>query len=576
MLMNKEANIPDSGLTIYQSPGSLKEGNSVKWLDRLFSRPGVKANFSLEDKKPDIDGTFEILKNSRFDGRFEVQIKTYNSKSSKNEPKYVCSVKLLNYALKNRLSCVLLFVVDTTNSKAFWKYLTESYINELNIKTKQKNITINFSEEEFIDDNNFNQCLSKWHSSFLVKNNSIFFEDINLDESIKKANSINKYFENIQLSTLSKDDIICCQKFIDRFNQLLDGDFNFIKRFYYPEMWKMGIAIGTYSPTSLTYVLYPISWGLNDLILKKIKLDNFSDVDHSFEDNFLMAVIHETHNAIKSGSPDIIMEHIDKKIKEIIERKKFLFLTPEIAIEHIFDAIQENYRFWKIDPLDVIKVNELRSYLELNYSSRIHPISNQYYSSSFSNLSTVYHCITYLTNNNIQEINRPYPKMPNENEPNYPDFLYNKLEAVYSLIPPTFDAFMYYAFPTLREKVSFWDGFDIISINFIFKQNKYLIIFHYFKRSDGAQVRPQLIFTRDFKHELYKEYSNNEIYSQDYFKTDFKMNGIDYKLHLIHGDDIYLIKRRFSIFNQLYNFLIRRFNHKYLNPDNQISPSSLI
>ena len=181
--MIKEDYIPDSGLTVYQSPNSLKEGNSVKWLDNLFNRPGVKANFSLEDKKPDIDGTFEILKNSRFDGRFEVQIKTYNSKSSRNKPKYSCSVKLLNYALKNRLSCVLLFVVEAEKNKAFWKYLTESYIKGLNIKPIQKNVTITFNEDEFVDDSNYNQCLCKWQSSFLVKNSGLFFEDSSVDES---------------------------------------------------------------------------------------------------------------------------------------------------------------------------------------------------------------------------------------------------------------------------------------------------------------------------------------------------------------------------------------------------------
>lgn len=574
--MIKRDKIPDSGLTVYQSSNSLKESNSVKWLDRLFNRTGVKANFNLEDKKPDIDGTFEILENSRFDGRFEVQIKTYNADLSKNKPKYPCSVKLLNYALKNRLSCILLFVVDTHNNNAYWKYLTESFIFGLNIKTKQQKITIKFTEEELVNDNNFTQCLSKWHSYFLIKNNGIFFEDSNVDESIKKVNSISKYFENIYLLTLSKDEIICIQKFIDRFNQLLDGDFNFIKRFYYPEMWKMGLAIGTYSSTSLTYVLYPIFWGTNDFILKKIKLENFSDLDHSFEHNYLMAVIHGTHNSIKSGQPDIILEHIDKKIKDILERKKFLFLTVEIAIEHIFDAIQENHRIWRIGLLDVIQVKDLKDFLETNFSSSIHPLTTQFYSSSFSNLSTVYHCVTYLINNNIQEINRIHLKMPNESDVMYSEYLFNKLKAIYSLIPPTFDAFMYYAFPSLREKVSFWDGHDLISINFISQQNKYFIIFHYFKRLDGIKVQPQLLFTQDFRHELYLNYLNNGFVNQDYFKINYEFIGINYKLYLIHGDDIHLFKRRFPIFNQLYNFLIRRFNHCYFNRDNQISPLSII
>ena len=337
----------------------------------------------------------------------------------------------------------------------------------------------------------------------------------------------------------------------------------------------MGLAIGTFTPNSLTYVLYPVYWGSNDFILKKIKLNNFGDLDHSFDDSFLIAVIHETHNPIITNAPDIIMDHINKKIKEIIERKKFLFLTTEIAIEHIFDAIQENHRSWKIEQHDVIKLEELREFLEKNYSSRIFS-QTIYYPSRISNPSTIYQCIVYLLKNNIQEINRVHPIMPQETDAMYPDYLFNKLKVVYSLLPPIFDAYMYYAFPSIRQKISFWKDFDLISINFMFQQNKYFIIFHYFKRLDNIKVQPQLIFTKNFSHELYKNHLFNGIYNHDYFKLSYTLNGINYKLNLIHGDDIHLIKRNFSIFNQLYNFLIRRFNECYFGRENQISPASLI
>jgi hypothetical protein len=126
--------IPDSKLTTYQTSNNLKEVRSVKWLDNLFCVEGIKSDFAVEDKKPDIDGTFDIIKNQRFAGRFEVQIKTYNSNSSKNKPQFLCDTKLLYYALRNRLSCVILFVVDKSNNKAFWKYLSTTFINNLSIK----------------------------------------------------------------------------------------------------------------------------------------------------------------------------------------------------------------------------------------------------------------------------------------------------------------------------------------------------------------------------------------------------------------------------------------------------------
>ncbi len=208
--------ISDSNLAIYQTPNSFREVSSVKWLDNLFCREGVKANFEVEDKKPDIDGTFEILKNFRFAGKLEVQIKTYNSKTSYNKTQYLCDVKLLNYALKNRLSCVLLFVVDSSNNKAYWKYLTSSFIKNLNLKKNQKKITIRFLPEEYVDNSNFNSCLDKWLSFYTVKNNGIFFENCSIEESIQNKNKISKYFQNIDFKENNKKDIILIQDFISR------------------------------------------------------------------------------------------------------------------------------------------------------------------------------------------------------------------------------------------------------------------------------------------------------------------------------------------------------------------------
>jgi hypothetical protein len=568
-MLDKE--IPDSRLTIYQTPAGLKEKGSVKWLDSLFNRPEIKTYFNIEDKKPNIDGTFEILTNSRFDGRFEVQIKTYNEKTSKNKPQYQCDVKLLFYALRNRLSCIILFVVDISNNKAYWKYLNETYIIGLEIDEDQKSVTIKFTEEEYVDEDNFSQCLKKWHSHYRVKNYGIFFDDCNIEDTKKKVEEVQRYFENIRFSSLEKPDIICIQKFIDRFNTLLDGDFNFIKRFFYPEMWKLGIAIGTYSNTSLSYVLYPVFWGMNDLIIKSIKLQNFSDVDRSLGYDFLMAVINKSQNPIISDGPDIIMDHINEKIKEIIERKKFLFLTNEIATEHIYDALQEHYRTWKIEYQESIDLEVLREYLVLKYPDSINANIVYVGSQSNSNLKTVYQSVTYLLNNNIQKISRIFPLMPKETDVTFEDRLFHKFQIVFSLMPTTFDAYLYYAFPSLKTRITFWDSYDLIAINFVKNKNNYFITIHSFRRMDGASAQPQLIITKDFKHELYQSFSWPEGYNKEIFTTKFTLFGITYKLIQIEGDNIHRIIKKFSIHNQLYKFLARRFNN-YLPPEHQISP----
>lgn len=568
--MDKSIKIPESNLAIYQSQNSFKEISSVKWLDMLFCRENVKANFSTEDKKPDIDGSFEIIKNYRFDGRLEVQIKTYNSKSSRNKPQYSCDTKLLYYALKNRLSCVILFVVDSANNKAYWKYLTNSYIGGLNLNPSQKKTTIKFNDEEYVNSDNFNARLQKWHSFYSIKNNGIFFENCSIEESIQNKNRINKFFRNIEFKDLEKDEIIRIQNFIDRFNHLLDNDYNFIKRFYYPEMWKMGIAIGNYTSTSLSYVLYPIFYGMNDFIIKKVRLRTFADVDHLNEDPFILATINNSQNPIISGSPDIILKHINEKIKDLIEGKKFLFLTPEICTEYIFDALNENKRSWKVNFQEKINLVNLKEYVENNYHSQIQNLALQNNSRNKSNITTVYQCIIYLLNNEIKEIVNPYPLKSKEDKFDV-DSVYSKVKAVYSSLPNLFNSYLYYTFPSLSSEINFWKGYDLMSVNLQIHQNDLSLRIHYFERTDGLSTRPQIVFTKNFDHELYDEYFKYEANNPNPYFSIYSYKNVNYKLALTEFDRLYHIRNRYSLHNHLYKTLGYHFD-KLLKPDIRIRP----
>jgi len=566
--------IPDSALAMYQTPNSLLENTSVKWLDYLFNREGVKANFKTEDKNPDIDGTFDILENSRFDGRLEVQIKTYNTKTSRNKPQYLCDTKVLFYALKNRLSCVLLFVVDHSNKKAYWKYLSKSFIDGLNLVDKQKKVTIKFNEDEYVDVSNFNHCLANWHSYFLVKNTGIYFEDCDIEESLKKRDQLLKLLENIDFSKLIKEDVVSIQKFIDRFNHLLDGDYNFIKRFYYPEMWKMGIAIGTFTSNSLAYVLYPIFWGSNDLIIKKINLDFMSFRDFPKFDHFLTASVIGSHNPIVDNSSDLILKHINQKIKDMIENKKFLFLSPEIAIEYIYDTLKDKFSSWKIDYNSNIDLINLKNLFENKYSSQIRKKSIPIYSRGNSDITTLYQCIEYLLNNDFKEINRLYALEPKEDGDYYNEYLYAKIKIVFPLLPNLFDAFMYYTFPSLSSKITFWNGSDLLSINLkVADDGKSGVEIHHFNRIDGKTATPFLIITKNFEHELYIEYKKEENINLSMFEIDYCYHGVYYKLHTT--EFVYSnLKKSYSIHEELYKFIGQRFDD-YLKPDCRIMWSDL-
>jgi hypothetical protein len=464
----------------------------------------------------------------------------------------------------------MLFVVDSLNNKAYWKYLTKNYILSLNLKPNQKKATIKFNTEEYVNKENFNTCLQKWHSFYNIKNNGIFFENCSIEESIKNKKHINKFFRNIEFKDLEKEEIIRIQNFIDRFNHLLDNDYNFIKRFYYPEMWKMGIAIGNYTKNSLSYVLYPIFYGTNDFIIKKVKLKTFADVDYLNDDPFILATINDSKNPVINGSPDIILKHINEKIKDLIESKKFLFLTPEICTEYIFDALNENRRRWKVDFQEIINLKDLKEYFESNYHSQIQNLTLQTHSKNKSNITTAYQCIIYLLNNDIKEITNPY-QLKQKNDKLYIDSIYAKVKVVYSLLPNLFNSYLYYAFPSLSTEINFWKGYDLMSVNLEIHQNDLSLRVHYFERADGISKTPQTVFTRNYDHELYDAYFKDEANMSNPYISIYSYKNVNYKLVLSEFDRLYHIKNRFALHNHLYKALAYHFD-KLLQPDLRIRP----
>lgn len=557
--------IPDSAYACYQTTNSLKEETSVSWLQRLLCIEGIKTHFKTEDKNPDIDGTFEILENSRFNGRIEVQIKTYNPTASKNKPKFQCDSKVLYYADKNNLSCVILFVVDVKNERSYWKYLSRNFLDSLNLNNFRQKITINFNVDEYVDKENLHQCISKWQSFYDIKNSALFFDNDNIEESKKNKEDTLNILKNHDFTKLSREQIITIQKFIDRFNSLLDTDYYFIKRFYFPKMWKMGIAVGQFTETALSYALYQIPFGEIDLSIKNVDINTSNFVDFYFPKNFLLASSHNHKNPIIDKTKDLIMDFLNKKIVDVIEKKKFLFLSYEIASEYIYDTLKEKYNSWKIDYATNVDIILLKDFIESKHLSEIHKRELPHYSQGES-INTLYHCVDYLQNNGFNEIKRLYPIQPSSKGELYNNYLFEKMQAVFSLLPDLFDAYMYYAFPSLKSNVSFWDKADLLSVNlFVFSNGETTIEVHYFKRTDETQVKPIMIFTKNIEHELYSRYKEG----MDIFEIKYPFKGVEYKLtcrEFTHSN----LNKNYSILNELYKYIGKRFDD-YLQPDYRIN-----
>ncbi len=330
----------------------------------------------------------------------------------------------------------------------------------------------------------------------------------------------------------------------------------------------MGIAIGNFTSNTLSYVLYPIFYGMNDLMIKKVRLQTFADVNYLNNDPFILATIYDKKNPIIDGSEDIIMNHINGKIKNLIEGKKFLFLTPEICIEHIFDSLKENYRRWRFNFQDKINLFELKDYFENNYNHKLKKQELQTISRNKSNLSTVYKCITYLIDNEIKEISHPYPLLLKDDE-KYIDSLFSKVKIIYSLLPDLFNSFINYTFPKLIPEINFWKDCDLMAVNLQVHQKDVSLRISYFEKMDKVSTQPQTVFSINYDHEIYDNYFNDKNNRDNPFISIYSFQNSNYKLVLTEFDSLYRIKGRYSLHNQLYKVLSHHFDN-FLKPEFRI------
>lgn len=116
-----------------------EEARSIKVLQNLLDEEWVKDDFEKRDKKPNTDGTLELVNlKEQPTGKLDVQIKTL----PKGAKSFQCSSKLFAYS-KITTAPLLLICVDADNNRAHWKHI-HADLREAQGKAKQKSFVIKF------------------------------------------------------------------------------------------------------------------------------------------------------------------------------------------------------------------------------------------------------------------------------------------------------------------------------------------------------------------------------------------------------------------------------------------------
>ena len=314
---------------------SIKEKRSVLFIENLLVDK-ANTDISTEDKKANIDGYIELLSSDkRIVGKITVQVKTVPSKyEGKNS--YPCPTSLFAYA-ESTTDVVYLLAVDHSQSKVLFKHISYALLEANRSKEKQDSITLHFSNNEELRQDNIQEVLTSWLSTC----NLLKFCLVKSDDILKENNVLKNQLSNLQenKTTLSSEYIKAIQRFSDTYNDLLNTTFLYIKESMFPNTWKRGIAIYEYTDSSLEYSLYNIKNG--ELLSPIVQLSPRSifELNHTHD----YASFSKAKNSINENPILEVFILLKKHITEFIKHKRVLPYDTTFLREYVMDFITEYY-----------------------------------------------------------------------------------------------------------------------------------------------------------------------------------------------------------------------------------------
>ena len=299
---------------------------AVNYFERILLESDVIMPYiSANDKTPNFDGYFEICKDTTRkkipNERFDVQVKSLNHDySNKNKLsntrslyKYSCDTKVMNAVLQGiTKNPVLLILVDASNRFIFWKYISVQFCIEFGIDSTEHK-TIFFDECDKITDCN------KWTEELrtIYHNNTQQLFDPEKNTYILPKNCRTVPIE--------------AQKAFDFLNNLLDGELWFIKKYFFPNVWKFGIAYYDDISERVSCVgIYRIEYGENNYFIKIFDENN----------DYYLTKMHY-------GGQYKLMDIVQASIKDMItaffkEDIYYIELLPDIVLtEIVFNSLDK-------------------------------------------------------------------------------------------------------------------------------------------------------------------------------------------------------------------------------------------
>jgi hypothetical protein len=283
------------------------ENQAVATFVSLLDHEKVKDDIKKRNTIPNIDGYLDLVDETfRSIGKVEVQIKKL---SNVDPPKINVKASFFSYCESSILP-VLLIGVDVKNKKVHWLYIDENFTSQLKIVDGQKSKTIYYPKENFIDGQNTGYIQS-W--KYIISVRKIKLQSY---DELKKSYDILSIKSNHALGLL-KNEFQNIHLFLDDLNKLLDNEFSIIKRRYYPNAWKIGLAYYEYERSEVSYTLYPIPLNKNDVQIKEVN----EELRKQLQREGLGFAAHYAENPIDARPKEYAKEVIKSKTINLLENR---------------------------------------------------------------------------------------------------------------------------------------------------------------------------------------------------------------------------------------------------------------
>lgn len=349
--MSINENMSDRSPTPY-SPTQKHEYLANTTLESLLNAEKLVPHIAKEDKRPNIDGEIVLVNEKRAPlCKVEVQIKKLPDKNTKN-PRISCPISLFEYA-KITLQPLIFITVDISNNVAYWIQIDDLLYEKIikKIKKHQKKTTLSFPLENKI---------TKSETIYIDQWSKICQNQINKlkrYDNLVHQYAILKEHSNPILG-VSKNEFGEIHFFLDELNQIIDEKFSIIKKTYFPNSWKIGIAYFEYSNSNLVYSLYPIPINKNDVQIKEIDdhLKTRLMAEH------LDITGHYRENPIKLHPKQYVIEVCKSRILRILKNR---------LLDHKNEFLAREYTIAFVDEFNIqmgIEIKNRYSIDELNYA----------------------------------------------------------------------------------------------------------------------------------------------------------------------------------------------------------------